>query len=589
MSDDERELFEGSGPKKRRARHRGSVEVLKSGAVRVRIRDVVLPDGRRVDLPRTITADFGRTIADRVKEARSRVLPALVKRAMDLESGLAAYDAEITLAECVARLRANRAQLFKWNSRDASGWKRCRPLWNLPLANIDVPRVRSMIERWSAEGHSAAYVRSMAGLIRRVLGRAAENGWIARVPVWPRGLLPSATLTKRGMSAKLDADGKAALFAAAEARDKAKGSDLANRLAFQLDNGLRPIECAWARAEDLREEETDAGPAWFFYPDRAKGSGLREGEGLDRLPVSASLALRVLRYLDGLPARAQATGLLFPYQRRGGTWTARFVESATERRADMWITEAEVIDLRARSGLTDWHPYMLRHTRANDLLHAGATAAELQRFGAWRDPKVVQGYAGMVRELPAAVLTPSAPEPAKPKPLRLVKAAPSGFTPEVNLRESHGRDSDAANDVPKRHEVNPVGAPVGAGGRGLAVGREGAPTPLSDVTAWLDEAAEWKSARACVGVWARKLGLPEIRRRAEVAASVEVVGREGALKALSLALAARVAERGPKKAPETETFSNNLKVAGAPRDYCPKEIHPADSADQNAPGNKRDS
>lgn len=590
MSDDG-ELFEGvegaEGKRpRRRARHRGSVEVLPSGAVRVRIRDVRLPDGRTVALQRTITADFGRTVADRVKEAKSRVLPAMVRQALDLESGLAAFDSSMTLAECVQRLRADKTQPFAWRRVDDTLWKRCRPMWGLPLASIDVPRMRAQVERWTNDGHSAAYVRTLGGLVRRILGRAAERRWLARPPVWPMGLLPSKTIARRGMSAKLLPEEKQAVFAAAEARDREKGTDLATRLAFQLDLGLRPVECAWARVHDLREEPAGS---WWFYPNRAKGSGLRVDEGIDRLPVSVALAERILRRLDGLPARARATGWLFPVAGRGSSWGPRFVETGGSRRADTWVTEAEIGDIRARSGVS-FYAYQLRHTRAHELLTAGVSSAELQRFGAWRTPEIVHGYAGMVRELPAAFSAPSAPTPA-PGKLRGVTGGkksssscsekthkgievPCGFTSGVNLPETLGHDAAPANGAPIGPGVNPLGASVGAGGRGRAVGGDAPPTASAELLSWLEEVDEWKTARAAVSAWARRLGLAEIRRRAAVVSAVEssgsVSGREGSVRALAVALGSRLAERGPKKAPAVTEKVNNLRAMGGAGDYPPK-------------------
>ncbi len=581
-------IDEGGEPKPKRTRaprrRRGSIEVLPSLAVRVRFRDVVLPDGRKVPggVAYTIPAEAFRTVAEREREARERVKPMLLKRVLDLESGLAAFDANITLAEAVQRLRQDKTQPFKWRRADDSLWKRCRPLWNVPLASCcEASRIRGMVDRWTAEEHSGAYIRSLVALVRRVLGRAAERGWITRAPVWPSGLMPAKSKTSRGMSAKLDEHQKAAVFAAAHARDVECGTDLATRLAFQLDLGLRPIECAWARIEDLREGDDGR---WWFHPHRAKGSGLRPDEGEDRLPVSVDLARAVLRFVDGLPGRAQALGWLFPVKGLSNTWRPRFTEKGGTRRADAWVTEAEVEDVRRRSGVA-FYPYQLRHTRAHELVTAGMSAAELQRYGAWRNKDMPAIYAGMVRELPEVASSTLAPVPGPGKlraiaggknAARAVSVAPGaeGFTPDVNLREPRGRDFGAANEAPRSPDVNPLGASVDAGGRGHVMGAGAPSTPFAEVSAWLDEAAEWKAPRQAVAAWGRKLGPAEIRRRSEVAAAVEaaggVHGREGSLRALVLALAARVAQRGPKRAPVSTEKANNLRCVGAAGDYPTK-------------------
>lgn len=561
-------------PKKRgKRRRRGSIEVLDSGAVRVRIRGVSLPDGRTVEVAKTITE--GASIAWRMEEAQRRVRPALEKRALDLECGLASYDAGTTLAECVTRLRQSHA--LRWRRADDTMWKRLRPAWNMPLANIDASAAAALLAKWEKDGHSAAYRRNLFGLLRRVLGLAAVKGMLGRVPIWPRGMLPPKKETKRGMAAKLRGGEKHAVFEAARVIDVERGTDLADRLAFQLDLGLRPIECAWARVEDLREESD----GWHFYPSRAKGSGLAADEGADRLFVQEALARRVLGRLDVLPARARALGVLFPQRLPRGVYAPRWSEERGTRAAHAWITEAEVTALRSRSGVSGFFPYMMRHTRMWELADAGASEAQLQRFGAWSNAEMVSVYKGTASNAHPAMLAPSAPTPGA-SALRVLDS-PSGRTAIQPAATANGPAMPGQSGP----GVNPLGSDMGADGRGPAVGggslfasmwsAMGASeraAVLESARVALREAAEWPSLPAAVSALVRRRGVEGARALLDVLELVSAVGAAGPdgprLAGLCVALRSRVVLRGSIQGSATPKKSTNLRLVGAAAG-CPSE------------------
>ena len=158
-------MLEGQRKPRAKRRRRGGIEVLASGAVRVRIRGVTLPDGRVVPISKTITG--GRTVADRREEAIRVVRPWLEKHALDLECGRASYDAGVTLADAVQRLRQSHA--IKWRRADETMWRRLRSEWQVPLASMTEDRVRALFVKWEREGYSAGYRRALFALVRRVL------------------------------------------------------------------------------------------------------------------------------------------------------------------------------------------------------------------------------------------------------------------------------------------------------------------------------------------------------------------------------------------------------------------------------------
>lgn len=574
-----------AGPKPRgKRRRRGSVEVLPSGAVRVRLRGVSLPDGRTVELAKTITE--GPSIAWRSEEARRVVRPALERQALDLECGRASYDSGTTLAECLQRLRQSHA--IPWRRADETMWKRLRSEWQVPLANVTEDRARALFGKWEREGRSPSYARACFGLLRRILNIAARKGMLARVPIWPPGLLPPKSSAKRGQSVKLSASQKVALFEAARLHDVERGSDLADRLAFQLDLMLRPIECAWARTEDLREDED----GWHFYPQRAKGSGLRDGEGIDRLFVGEALARRVLGRLDGLPARARALGVLFPRPLPRGLWAVRWSEERGSRTGDGWITEAEVESLRKRSGIADFIPYALRHTRAHELAKAGASEWQLQQYGAWRNREQVSTYVGRVIEKHAAMLAPSAPTPGAVG-LRVVDSPPERSATEPAAIGKY----PASLGLPANGD-NRVGSDVGPGGRGSAVGgdalswagkgSEGRADALARVKDAMASVADYADPQGAASALVRREGVERCRELVLDLRAVSSVGAAGVdgprVAGLLAALSAHVAIRGAKKGAGSPKRSMNLRALGAPAGYSTGVIDTAAADSHKAPG-----
>lgn len=507
--------------KRRKRRRRGSVEVLPSGAVRVRVRGIRLPDGRVVELKKTIVE--GPSVAWRLEEARRKVRPALEKQALDLEMGLAFFDAGTTLADLVSMLRAGHH--IRWSKKDDAIWKVLRPLWLVPLASIDDARIAGLVRRMAADGRSASYQRTVYTLLRRALGLAVGRGLLARVPHVRRGTLPSETATRR-KNAALEPAAKVAVFEAARVMDAKSGGDLALRLAFQLDTGLRPLECAWAEISALKEE--DGG--WWIYPVRAKGSGLREGQGIDRLRVPDVLARSLLRRVDAMPVRARALGLLFPEGPLArAVWRPRWIERRGVRSAPRWVTQTEIAALRSSSGV-DFFPYVLRHTRMHELARAGVSPWQLQQFGAWQSPRMVSVYAGRVKDVHPATLEPSAPLP--------------GVSPVRSLPgQSVGASSPPVSGGQAADHGSSVGASVGSGGRGSAVGpvssesleldREWAAAApedraalLEQAGAILDAAAEWGSQKAAAAAWVRSRGLEAARA---VLLDLRVIDRAGGL------------------------------------------------------------
>lgn len=579
--------LEGAEPvlqERRKRRRRGSIELLPSGAVRVRVRAIRLPDGRVVELSKTVTE--GSSVEWRLKEAQ-RVRMALEVRALDLECGRAHFDAGITLAECVVALR--KGHHLPWRKADDSLWARLRPLWQVPLASIDDARIAGLLRKLAAEGYAATYQRSVFTLLRRALGVAVSRGMLARVPPIRRGTLPPEKARKN--SKGLEPEHKIAVFEAARRLDVDNGGDLSLRCALQLECGLRPLECAWARVEELREEDG----AWWLYPRRAKGSGLRDGQGVDRVRVPDHVARAVLARVDAMPPRARALGLLFPQPMPRSLWRPRFVERGRHRAAPHWITQSEVAAIRRLSAV-DFRPYALRHTRMHELARAGASQWQLQQFGAWQSPRMVAVYAGRVRDEHPAMLVPSAPIPGG-SPIKGIPQKSVGAGKRSESLEGSGP------------HVSAVGSPVGGGGHGPAVGgeRSGYPAALwaaaSDVerlelegkgAAVLDYAAEWASPRAAAASLVRANGMAAVRAALEDLRVLHAGGglahRAGELAGFIAALEVRSADRGklmgPKKGPTDPKKATILRVVGAPAGNCVTVIDDRDTENDFAPGNK---
>lgn len=485
------ELEAPAAPQKRQRRRRlGGYEVLSSGALRVRIRGVTAA-GRPFDLARTIAS--GRTMLERQADADA-ALAELRKLAAAWKAGTSAPEEHITLADWKARAR-KRGLVRAYSSSDESAWRGpLRGLWGLRLQDLDDGRIAGWVQRQRDAGRSAAYIRSAWGLLSRLVRAAWAAKVIAEVPFRNPPIPGDAetrtreALTEPELVAVLEA-------AAALDREGVTDGSLRLRLEWQLETGSRPIECAWLALSDLGRD--DRGHPTVLLR-AAKG-------GNDRtVPLPVELASRVAAHVAALPPRALALGVVFPFRTaERPRWRSRLEErrhhGQLERSGRHWILPHELGALRQRSGVAGWEPYQMRHTTHTTRARRGFSAYQLKELGGWRTDRMPSLYvsAGHVAMPAEHVGVPLTPERARLEAGPVLEgdvldAAPalpveggrtvSPSSPRPDRGRALEAHAPALEPLPAQPTIPTVGAPMGAGSRGLAVGAD-RPASIADVIA----------------------------------------------------------------------------------------------------------
>lgn len=556
-----------------RRRRRGNIEWLKSGGVRVTLRGKK-PDGADYELRKTLTLG---TREQRKADAQ-RLLEAFRREAAEIEAGIKVLAEHVTLAAWRERaLRSSKLGLRQPNRSEDSTWKNMlRPLWSVPIPALDTGRINGWVEQCRRAGYANESIRSAWGILSRLIDAAIGAGVIAKKP-WTKPNLPKGV--ERHDRALTNEEVAKVILACGEldAAEKTDGS-LALRVAVQLHSGARPIECARMKPEHIQSLSPGKGlaPIPHLYVDAAKGSKSHS------LPVPVELAEAILRHFEELPHRAQALGWLFPKQGKRARWAPRFKEltrkGRTERRAEGWVMQAEIEQVRSRSGVLTWTPYDMRHARATHLASI-LTDQQLKKAFGWKSSRIVGRYIADGRlELPVAAF--SSWHGAK------TGDADVGALPAPVL----------ALEVGPRVTVLPtdVGAGEGFGARGTAEGAASpgsAPTPgdwrdgvlelIGEVTVdYGGDAGRWASEQA--GHYDETEVSEAARRMLVVVPTLVAPGHASMVTAMAGALLSAVAKfRNPdmgKPAPIRKVSPSPYEGLGESPVYCFTENGNRDAA-----------
>jgi integrase len=395
----------------KRIRRRGSIETLPSGAKRVRVRGVGL-DGRPYDLKDTFPTQ---ELAERAKQS-------FLRRAYDLEAGIADAWSRETLAAFVARERATRRLV--WRKNDNFAWSLLAPLHGRRFIEIDSSRVLTWARSLADDGYSFGSANVAWVVLARAVKLALSTQAIPRAPwgevppPWrelfdakaprPRdALTPEQWQTLWTAARDLTADG-----------DGGALRDLDLRVLCLRNGALRPVEVCRLRHADL---DVERGTIWLREVAKK-----RKSEGA-HVPIGRDLAALLAVHVAAMPAAARATGWLFPMLGAASRKDLGKLKWVGRERPKYlaFVTKAERDALRVL-GVT-WDLYSVRHTAATEAAveHGMKAAAEVLRHEGTR---VIGGY---------------------------VHARPEHYAPMVEaLDERMRRDAQASERAPRRLEEN---------------------------------------------------------------------------------------------------------------------------------------
>lgn len=161
--------------------------------------------------------------------------------------------------------------------------------------------------------------------------------------------------------------------------------------------GLRIGEVLALRRRDVTTTGRGDGTRTFLIVERqvqARGGGLRETSpkseaGTRTVPIPAALVPTLNDHLRRFAGRGP-DGLLFPRQDKGDVWThPNVLRTHFNAARDGYNSDQQHGNRPTLDGFTF---HMLRHTALSHVGEAGATLAELKRFGGHADAKTVQRY-----------------------------------------------------------------------------------------------------------------------------------------------------------------------------------------------------